>query len=179
VVHHRKGDWDVIWEASTKNRMEALSIHRTYVENQAARDSDDVMLSAELKRVKELQEEMIRISNNPRDRLVVVLKSRVAQTGAVGRVVYADHNRNHCRIEFGNGERVSCALSSVDVIDWAPLPAFVPMVGERAVDTITGEEVVVAEWRSTEVRIQPIGLPEDTYTRDRAYVRRRESFIHM
>ena len=83
MVHHRKGDWDVIWEASTKNRMEALSIHRTYVENQAARDSDDVMLSAELKRVKELQEEMIRISNNPRDRLVVVLKSRVAQTGAV------------------------------------------------------------------------------------------------
>jgi hypothetical protein len=159
--------------------MEALSIHKTFVDRQVNQNSDDVKLNAELKCVKELQEDMIRIKNNPRDRLVVVLKSRVVQPGAVGRVVYADYNRNHCRVEFGNGERVSCALSSVDVIDWAPLPPLIPMVGERVINRQNGEEVVVAEWRATEVRVQPPGLPEDTYTLDRAYVTRKESVIQM
>lgn len=169
----------MIWEASTQNRMEALSIYRSSLERQADRNLDDVRLSAELKRVKELQEDMARVKNNPRDRLVAVLKSRVVNQGAVGRVVYADHNRNHCRVEFGDGSKVSCALSSVEVIDWAPLPAFVPFVGERVTNTQNGEEVVVAEWRPNEVRIQPIGRPEDTYTIDRAYVQRKESVIHM
>lgn len=169
----------MISEASTQNRMEILSIYRSSLERQADRNLDDVRLSAELKRVKELQEEMARIKNNPRDHLVVVLKSRVVNQGAVGRVTYADHNRNHCRVEFGPGERVSCSLSSVDVIDWAPLPAFVPMVGERVINMQNGEEVVVAEWRSNEVRVQPIGRPEDTYTLDRAYVQRRDVVIHM
>ena len=159
--------------------MEALSIHRNFVERQVDQNSDDVRLNAELKCIKGLQEDMARIKNNPRDRLVVVLKSRVVVQGAVGRVIYADHNRNHCRVEFGSGEKVSCALSSVDVIDWAPLPPMIPMVGERAVDTVTGEEVVVVDWRTTEVRVQPIGRPEDTYTRDRAYVTRKESVIQM
>ena len=159
--------------------MEALSIHRGWLERQASYHSDDVRLDAELKRVKELQEEMVRIKHNPRDHLVVVLKSRVVEYGAVGRVIYANHTRNQCRVEFGNGECVSCALSRVEVIDWIPLPAFVPHVGERVLDTQTGEEVVVAEWRSNEVRVQPPGLPEDTYTRDRACVQRKESTIQM
>jgi hypothetical protein len=172
----------VICEASTEDRKEALSIHRSYVEGQLNRSSDDSMLNAELKRVKELQEEMVRISNNPRDRLVVVLKSRVVRTGAVGRVIYADHNRNHCRIEFGDGEKVekvSCALSSVDVIDWTPLPPMIPMAGERVMNRQNGEEVVVVEWRVNEVRVQPVGLSEDTYTLDRTYVVRKDSVIHM
>ena len=143
------------------------------------RSSDDVRLDAELKRVKELQEEMARIMNNPRGHLVVVLKSRVANPGAVGHVTYANHHKSHCRVEFGDGHKVSCSLSNVEVIDWAPLPAFVPMVGERVVDMITGEEVVVAEWRAFEVRVQPPGRPEDTYTRNREYVMRKESVIHM
>jgi transcription antitermination factor NusA-like protein len=159
--------------------MEALSIHRSFMERQVNMDSDDVRMNSELKRIKDLQEEMIRISNNPRDRLVVVLKSRVVTQGSVGKVVYADHNRNHCRVEFGNGERVSCALSSVDVIDWAPLPTLIPMVGERVINTQNGEVVVVAEWRAYEVRVQPPGLPEDTYTIDRTYVRRQDKFIQM
>jgi hypothetical protein len=169
----------VIWEASSLNRVEALKIHHAFLERKANQNSDDARLNAELKRVKELMEDMTRVSNNPRDHLVVVLKSRVVDPGAVGRVVYADHNRNHCRVEFGNGERVSCALSSVEVIDWAPLPVLIPMVGERVVDTISGEEVVVAEWRANEVRVQPPGRPEDTYTRDREYVTRKESMIQM
>lgn len=174
-----KGDQKVIWEANTENRIEALSIHRVFVERQVSQNSDDVMLNAELKRTKELLEETIRIRNNPRDRLVVVLKSRVVTYGSVGRAVYADNVRNHCRIEFGNGERVSCALSSVEVIDWAPLPPMIPMVGEHVINRQNGEEVVVAEWRVSEVRVQPPGLPVDTYTLDRAYVTRKDSIIQM
>lgn len=169
----------MISEASTVNRMEALSTHRSWVERQVQNDSDDVNLNALLKRIKEMQEEMARIKNNPRDHLVVVLKSRVVNQGAVGRVVYADHNRNHCRVEFGNGERVSCALSSVEVIDWAPLPPMIPMAGERVTNRKNGEEVVVVEWRAFEVRVQPPGRNEDTYTIDREYAVRKESVIGM
>ena len=170
----------MIWEASTENKLEALSIHRSFLEREIDRNpSDPVAVSAELNRVKDLQAAMVRVKNHPTDHLVVVVKSRKVMFGSVGRVVYANLERNHCRVQFGNGERVSCALSGVEVIDWDPLPAMIPMVGERVINRQTGEEVVVAEWRVSEVRVQPPGLPEDTYTLDREYVSRKESVINM
>jgi hypothetical protein len=172
-------DSKVIWEASTQNRLEALSIHERWLDRQVGQDSTDIRLDAEWKKVKELQEEMKQVAHNPRNRLVEVLKSRVVQYGAVGRVVYVHDDKNLCKVEFGNGEQVYVSRSNVNVIDWDPLPPIVPMVGELVVDQQTGEEVVAAEWRVTEVRVQPIGRPEDTYTRDRKYVSRRDAMIHM
>lgn len=169
----------MILESSTENRMRALSVHRSALERQADRHVDDARLSAELQKVKELQEEMTRVKKNPRDHWVVVLKSRVVQIGAVGRVVYIHNVRNLCKIEFGDGKKVYCSLANVEVIDWAPLPAFVPMAGERVTNTQNGEEVVVVEWKSNEARVQPIGRPQDTYTIDRAYAQRKDSVIHM
>jgi hypothetical protein len=169
----------VIWEASTRNRLEAIQTHRDFLERRVDCKLDDIRLDAELKRTIELRDEMTNVRKNPRNHLVMVLQSRVAQYGAVGRVIYVNSKRNLCKIEFGGGEQVFCSLANVDVIDWAPLPTIIPMVGERVVDEQTGEEVVAVEWTVNEVRVQPPGRPEDTYARDRRYVKRLDSVIHM
>jgi hypothetical protein len=180
VCHHRKkGVEKVICESNTKEMLEALSIHRIFLERQLSESPEDMQISAELKYTEETQREIIRILTNPRDRLVVVLKSRVVEPGSVGRVVYADHRRNHCRVEFGNGERVSCALSSVEVIDWKPLPVMIPMAGECVIDKNIGEEVVVVEWGFEKVQVQKLRCPGLTYDLNRKYVDRKESVINM
>jgi hypothetical protein len=166
----------VLGEVSRDDRVQALKTHRDFLKRSQVGD-ESAIRAQELVRVEQMLEQMAWVEKNPRGRLVEVTKSRAVEVGAVGRAVYADFNRNHCRVEFGNGERVSCALSSVVVIDWEPLPHWVPCVGERVVDFRTGQDLVVVEWMSNEVRVQPPGINEDTFRIDREYVRRSESAL--
>jgi hypothetical protein len=155
---YRKEPKLILESLGSCGRMNALEVHRNYLGEVVGTD-DDHPLAPQLRQTEAMIKEMGEIVRNPKGHWVEVLRSRMVEPGSVGKVVYADHGRNHCRVEFGIGERVSCALGNVEVIDWNPLPSFIPMPGTRIQINESEGDLIALEWAASQVRVVPVNRP--------------------